>query len=289
MRMTKFADMNYTAPDRKLREAFSQGVASLDSINKEEEDMLPTYLDYVEHVTAKQTEPLIEKKPEESGESEEDEVIIPKSEYIAIGKAIQPQSVQREMTNASLPPKKKMKNKTVTFSPVAMVTPLPSGSEESVPEDMVIDDPKINYLETYSKTMPTRSPDKVKKVILTPSSQDDMCLATYYNTGCENITEEDLWKAFHIKLNENGPSKPVLKEKPPVSKKPIKPVTAPPAPPVDEDPDYDENPYDNVPYMNVGSLRRHNTPESNSNDLYKEILKRVNSREPTMESIPETC
>ena len=288
MRMTKFTEMNYPTADRKLREAFSQGVASSESLNNDETDTLPNYQNYVEHVTAKQTEPLIEKKSVESDESEEDEVIIPKSEFITIGKAIQPQSVAREITSASLPPKKKMKNKTVTFSPVAMVTPLPSGSEESVPEDMFMEDPKMNYLETYSKTMPTRSPDKVKKMVLTPSSQDDMCLPIYYNSGCENVTEEDLWKAFNIKLNDNmavpSPIKPVIKQKPPISRKPQKVVEV-----QQEDPDYDENPYDNVPYINVGSLRRHNTPETNTDDLYKEILKRHHNHEPRMACIPETC
>lgn len=282
MRMTKFTEMNYPTPNRNLREAFSQGVASSESLNKDEPDTLHGYPNYVEHVTAKQTQPLIEKTKNDSEGSDEDEVIIPKSEYIAIGKAIQPHSVAREMTSASLPPKKKLKNKTVTFSPVAMVTPLPSGSEESVPEDVVVEDPKINYLETYSKTMPTRSPDKVKRVVLLPSSQDDMCLPTYYNTGCENVTEEDLWKAFHIKISHTVPSKHIVKGKPPVSEKPKKIVA-------EEDPDYDENPYDNVPYINIGTLRRHNTPETNTDDLYKEILKRHHNREPLMESIPETC
>lgn len=285
MRMTKFSEMNFSAPDKKLREAFSQGVASSESLNKDERDGLPMYKNYMELMTAKQSDPLIEKSsPDDDADSEEDEVIIPKSEFVAIGKAIQPQSLAREITSASLPQKKKLKNKTVTFSPVAMVTPLPSGSEESVPEDAVVADPKINYLEMYSKTMPTRSPDKVKKVVLNPGSQDDMCLPAYCNTSCENVTEEDLWKAFNITLSDNGPSKPMIKEPkqpPPVSKKPTKVII--------EDPDYDENPYDNLPYINIGSLRRHNTPETNSNDLYKEIMKRHQGREPAMESIPETC
>ena len=104
----------------------------------------------------------------------------------------------------------------------------------------------------------------------------------------KNVTEEDLWKAFNIKLNDNmavpSPIKPVIKQKPPISKKPQKVVEV-----QQEDPDYDENPYDNVPYINVGSLRRHNTPETNTDDLYKEILKRHHNHEPRMACIPETC
>jgi len=284
MRMTKFSDVNSSA-GRKLKEAFSEGVeGELDGGN-----MMTTQLDgyynYMEQLSP--SDPLIEKHGTESDPSEEDEVVMPKTEFIAIGRAIQPQSIARELTNASLPPKKKMKSKTVTFSPVAMVTPLPSGSEESVPEDIIPDDPKMNFLEMYSKTLPSRSPEKKKKIVLYPGGQDDMCLATYQSAECENVTEEDLWKAFHIKLSDNGPSLYTdiknQKEHMHESVEPLKNAQT------TEDPDYDENPYDNIPYINVGSLRRNNTPESVYKDLYREIMKRNHNREPRMESIPETC
>ena len=115
-----------------------------------------------------------------------------------------------------------------------------------------------------------------------------MCLASYQATDCENVAEDDIWKAFHIQLSENMPS--YHKEKEPEIENvhyetPEKCKNVPHV----EDPDYDENPYDNVPYINVGSLRRHNTPENAHKDLYREIVKRNHNKEPTMESIPETC
>ncbi|XP_052812056.1 uncharacterized protein LOC128239458 [Mya arenaria] len=280
MRMTKLSDVNSSA-GQKLKEAFSQGVSSSESM-----DNMPNgggYVNYMEQLSP--CEPLLDKQITESETSDEDEVIMPKSEFVTIGKAIQPQSIARELTNATLPPKKKIKNKTVTFSPVAMVTPFPFGSEESVPDDTINDDPKANFLEMYSKTLPTRSPEKVKRIVLYPGGQDDMCLASYQATDCENVTEDDLWKAFHIKLSENMPSynpekEEVVRYETPVKCKNVQNV---------EDPDYDENPYDNVPYINVGSLRRHNTPENTCKDLYREIVKRHHNNEQRMESIPETC
>ena len=277
--MTKLTNMDRSA-GKRLKEAFAQGVNPNDLVNQ---NGYVNYLEHMEHLDqlpSEQNEPLIEKIDEVDNETDndEDEVIMPRSEFITIGKAIQPRINEREMVGTTLPPKKKIKNKTVTFSPVAMVTPLPSGSEESVPEDFV-DDPKSNYLEMYSKTMPTRSPDKVKKIILAPGTQDDMFIGSFQATDCENVTEEDLWKAFNIKLSDNVSSDPELNQKRREVPKVIE----------EEDPDYDENPYDNLPYMNVGSLRRYNMPEDKQKDLYKEVIRRNFSHEPTMEVIPETC
>lgn len=283
MRMTKYTNMDRSA-GKRLKEAFSQGVASNDSLNQ---NGYVNYLDHVDHLDqlpspVEQREPLIEKVEEVNKdiEEDEDEVIMPRSEFITIGKAIQPRTAERELIGTSSTPKRKLKSKTVTFSPVAMVTPLPSGSEESVPDDF-IDDPKANYLEMYSKTMPTRSPEKVKKIILAPGTQDDMCIGNYLATDCENVTEEDLWKAFHIKLNDSISSDPELNHK---RREVLLPKVM-----EEEDPDYDENPYDNLPYINVGSLRRHNMPEDKQKDLYKEVIKRNYNHEPTMECIPENC
>lgn len=259
---------------RRLKEAFAEGVACDDSLSQ---NGYVNYLEHINQISANQNEPLIEKHDEADGDNEEeDEIIMPRSEYITIGKAIQPRTAGREMVGTCLPPKKKMKNKTVTFSPVAMVTPLPAGLEESVPDD-VVDDPKLNYLEIYSKTMPNRSPDKVKKIILVPGTQDDMCIGSLQATDCANVTEDDLWKVFHIKLSDHLSAGPELNQK----KREVPKVLE------EEDPDYDENPYDNLPYINVGSLRRHNMPENNHNDLYKEVIKRNFSHEPAMECIPE--
>ncbi|KAL4233003.1 hypothetical protein ACF0H5_007689 [Mactra antiquata] len=273
MKMTKYSDMNRNA-DKKLKEAFSQGMAQNDP---SQQNGYVNYLEHVQHLDASQQEPLLKKtETDDSDEVSEDEIIMPQSEFITIGKAIQPRITnEREIVAPTLPQKKKMKNKTVTFSPVAMVTPLPSGSEESVPEDY-FDEPKANYLEMYSKTMPNRSPEKVKKIMKVTGSQDDMCLNNVRDTDCENVTEEDLWKAFHIKLSDNMSSDPELNPKKGIELKEMQ-----------EDPDYDENPYDNLPYINVGSLRRHNIPENNTKDIYREVLKRNYSHEPTMECIPE--
>ncbi|KAH3735550.1 hypothetical protein DPMN_042086 [Dreissena polymorpha] len=288
MRLTNLSDVNSSA-ERKLKEAFSQGVSSFDSSASVPNGEVG-YMNYMDQFAAEQKVPLLEKKKSQDSEtSEEDEVIIPKSEYIAYVQAIQPQSAAREITNCTRPQKNKIKNKTVTFLPVAMVAPLPSGSEESVPEDSINEDPKLNFLEMYSKTLPSRSPDKVKRVILIPGTKDDMCLASYQALDCKNVTEEDLGKAFHIKLSDNVPSCTNEVFNNTYQSDDVKLQNSQNA--LDkEDPDYDENPYDNLPYINVGSLRRHNTSESNHTDLYKEIVRRNTLRKgPPMESIPETC
>lgn len=287
MRMTKFTNMDQAA-DRQLKEAFSQGMASNERLNQ---NGYVNYLEQVDGMSAEPSDPLLEKEVEKNlvhndknrqqiRDDAEDEVIMPKSEFITIGKAIQPRLTDRDIVGTSSQQKKKMKNKTVTFSPVAMVTPLPSGSSESVPEDAYVEDPKLSFLEMYSKTMPTRSPEKMKKISTAPVTQDDMYIGSYQSKDCENVTEEDLWKAFHIKLTDSVSSDPELNQKRRQELKVINEV---------EDPDYDENPYDNVPYINVGSLRRHHMPENNSRDLYKEVVKRSFSHEPTMERIPEIC
>ena len=285
MRLAKFSNME-TFGDRKLREAFSQGMSVPGS---------PTqngYMNYTHEMALTQNEPLIDKMDATDDDSEP-EIIMPKSEYIAIGKAIPPTSVKRDPSTMSLPEKKKHKNKTVTFSPVAMVTPLPSGSEESVPDDTLIDEIKANFIEQYSKTLPSKSsariasPEKIKKLVMLPETQDDMCLGSLLQSSGENITEEDLWKNFHIKLTDSAMSDPTLSVT-------CAPVLAPPLPPplpvkaeeMEEDPDYDENPYDNVPYINLGSLRRSNAPE-HLRDMYRDSLKRNISQKPTVESIPE--
>lgn len=272
MKMSKYSDMNRNA-GKKLKEAFSQGMASNESVDQ---NGYVNYLENVQHLEGSPSEPLLQtSEADNSNEDTEDEVIMPQSQFITIGKAIQPRTIDREQNVPTLPQKKKMKNKTVTFSPVAMVTPLPSGSDESVPEELG-EDAKANYLEMYSKTMPSRSPDKVKKIIQGPGTQDDMCIGSLQSTDCENVTEEDLWKAFHIKLSDNMSSDPEMSKKKEIELKEMQ-----------EDPDYDENPYDNLPYINVGSLRRHNIPESKEKDMYREVLKRNFSHEPAMASIPE--
>ena len=288
MRMTKFG--NFEA-DQKLKEAFLQGVNPLEPVNQN------TYVNYQQELSGNQTSPLIEKKDE--ADSDKSELIIPKSEFIKVGQS-QPKAI-REITISTLPEKRKCKNKTVTFSPIAMVTPLPSGSEESVPEDYLLDEIKASIIDGYSKTLPVKNsprlmhdPDNLKRIEI-PRSVDDSCLSTFQSPGCENVTEEDLWKAFRIKLCDKDPPTPP----PPEPAEQMKVITDV------EDPDYDENPYDNIPYMNTGSLRRHNAPETvkdiinkldmqteNLNDMYsenpKDIYRRIYSHKPKVESIPES-
>ena len=301
--MTKLG--NFEA-DKKLKEAFLQGVNQLEPPNQN------MYVNYQQERSTNQVSPLLDKRNET--DSDKNELIIPKSEFIKVGKT-QPRTI-REITMSTLPEKRKGgKNKTVTFSPVAMVTPLPSGSEESVPEDYLLDEIKASIIDGYSKTLPIKSsprllhsPENSKHLIVNPRSLDDSCiklksmedscLTTFQSPGCENVTEEDLWKAFHIKLGDKSPPTP------------------PPPEPLEthadtvtiesEDPDYDENPYDNIPYMNTGSLRRHNAPDFphtkevkaevlNDNpkmNIYKEnpndIYRRIISLKPMVEPIPES-
>lgn len=300
MRMTKFG--NFEA-DQKLKEAFLQGVGHVEPTNQN------TYVNYQQELSTNQISPLLEKKDET--DSDKNELIIPKSEFIKVGQS-QPRAI-REITVSTLPEKRKGKNKTVTFSPVAMVTPLPSGSVESVPEDYLLDEIKASIIDGYSKTLPAKNsprlmhdPDNLKHLIINPramddsciklKSMDDSCLTTFQSPGCENVTEEDLWKAFHIKLGDKDPPTPP----------PPEPSETNSAAMETEDPDYDENPYDNIPYMNTGSLRRHNAPESLYNkfdksevqkdsqtiDTYTEnpndIYRRICSLKPRVEPIPES-
>ena len=303
MRMTKFG--NFEA-DQKLKEAFLQGVNHLEPPNQN------MYVNYQHELSTNQVSPFINKTDET--DSNKGELIIPKSEFIKVCKT-QPRTI-REITMSTLPEKRKGgKNKTVTFSPVAMVTPLPSGSEESVPEDYFLDEIKASIIDGYSKTLPLKSsprllhgPEKPPHLIVNPRSQDDSCiklksmddscLTSFQSPGCENVTEEDLWKAFHIKLGNKGPPTPPPPEP---SETPTETVTI-----ETEDPDYDENPYDNIPYMNTGSLRRHNAPDFNHKTVekpevpqnkpklkvYKEnpndIYRRIISLKPMVEPIPES-
>lgn len=300
MRMTKFG--NFEA-DQKLKEAFLQGVSNSDLTNQN------TYVNYQQQISTNQTAPLLETKDET--DSDKSELIIPKSEFIKVGQS-QPRAI-REITMSTLPEKRKGKNKTVTFSPIAMVTPLPSGSLESVPDDYLLDEIKASIIDGYSKTLPLKNsprlmhdPDNTKRGIVMPRSMDDSCLklrsvddsclSTFQSPGCENVTEEDLWKAFNFKLRDMDPPTP-----PPPEPSETSSVTVQP-----EDPDYDENPYDNIPYLNTGSLRRHNAPEivkdktdkinmhkdNQKIDTYKEnpndIYRRICSLKPMVESIPES-
>ena len=289
MRMTKFG--NFDA-DQTLKEAFLQGVNPLEPPNQN------TYVNYQQEIPTNQTSPLIEMKDET--DADKSELIIPKSEYIKVGQS-QPKAI-REITMSTLPEKRKGgKNKTVTFSPIAMVTPLPSGSSESVPEDYLLDEIKASIIDGYSKTLPVKNSPRLKhdqdnlKHIEMPKSMDDSCLSSFQSPGCENVTEDDLWKAFRIKLCDKQPPSPP----PPEPKEPTKFIAEV------EDPDYDENPYDNLPYMNTGSLRRQNKPdtvkdiinildmqtENLNNDVYsenpKDIYRRIYSHKPKVESIPE--
>lgn len=270
MRMTKFGTFD---ADQKLKEAFLQGVSPMEPANQN------TYVNYQQQNSTNQNAPLLDKKDEL--DSDKSELIIPKSEFIKVGQS-QPKAI-REITMSTLPEKRKGKNnKTVTFSPIAMVTPLPSGSEESVPEDYLLDEIKASIIDGYSKTLPVKNsprlmhdPENLKHGIVMPRSMDDSCLkqrsvdesgiSTFQSPGCENVTEEDLWKAFHIKLCDMD-----LPTPPPPEPSEISSVTMD-----TEDPDYDENPYDNIPYMNTGSLRRHNAPEmvkeqSDKQDIHKD-------------------
>lgn len=302
MRMTKFG--NFEA-DQKLKEAFLQGVSNPDLANQN------TYVNYQQQLSTNQAAPLLEKKDET--DSDKSELIIPKSEFIKVGQS-QPRAI-REITMSTLPEKRKGKNnKTVTFSPIAMVTPLPAGSEESVPDDILLDEIKASIIDGYSKTLPVKNspklvhdPDNNKRVIvmpraiddscLKPRTVDDSCLSTFQSPGCENVTEEDLWKAFNISLRETGPPTPP----------PPEPYETPSVTVDTEDPDYDENPYDNIPYMNTGSLRKHNAPEivkdkpdkpdmhtdtqktdtfmENPNDIYRRICNLRPIKESMVESV----
>ncbi|KAL5009992.1 hypothetical protein ScPMuIL_012297 [Solemya velum] len=166
MKVSKFTEVD-TSADRKLREAFLQGVSngSTNKINTQS--------------------PLIK---------DSDKNV----EYKTICKIPPVQSEVAEIKVQTLPHKAKPKSKTVTFSPVAMVSPLNSGSEESVKENN-------EELKKLTGTFPVHKwqngqgngylpqTDKIKPTVIVTGPQEEGSMSTFHS---DNRNEDDSWKSF---------------------------------------------------------------------------------------------
>ena len=99
---------------------------------------------------------------------------------------------------SSLPQRGKVKKaKTVTFSPVAMVTPLPSGSEESIGSEG--DRNLANIIDTYQSLRGDQiSPtlEKNRKAIIKPT-ENNVGFASIEGPNADEIAEmQELWKTL---------------------------------------------------------------------------------------------
>ncbi|KAL3883419.1 hypothetical protein ACJMK2_029686 [Sinanodonta woodiana] len=255
MRVSKFSDSEFT-PEQDLKEAFLQGVAQSDTSDVPNGGIKHQHSLSSPNVTLT----LEETEKGDSSPRKPEAIVHPKSEYLEMTSPRTPRPVIRDIRAATLPEKRKV-SKTVTFSPIAMVSPLPSGSEESVPEDKCFsEDLKGNFQENYSKSLPFRAnntsrilppSETTTKVHIVPSSLEDSYVTTFHSPDLANVTEEDLWKAFHITLEPETKCTEDNYLRVPLCSNNVNNANQ-----INDDCIDDENPYDNIPYMNTGSLRR---------------------------------
>lgn len=178
-------------PDRKLKEAFLQGPA--EEIQPEP-PMTPVRQVMVNGVLPRPRSPelplLLDPPPDYCSVPENSS-----DKYFTMN----PQKPLSEMAeirvSASLPQRghKTKKPKTVTFSPVAMVTPLPSGSEESIEDEE--DRNLANIIDSYQclhdKDFPSEKP------LILPPPNDTMEFASIQGPNEAEIAEmQELWNTL---------------------------------------------------------------------------------------------
>lgn len=180
IKMTKYTDLE-AEKDKKVMEAFLEGAQSEEKLpngnpNRSESPELPYIID-----------------PPESYQSMGDD------RYFTMN----PQKPQTEVAEirvtSSLPhrgKKTKNKEKTVTFSPVAMVTPFPYGSDESIGSNG--EKNIANIIDSYQNLhTKTASPDmsKFRKVVILPPTEEDVEPPPYQYPNQKEMAEvEALWK-----------------------------------------------------------------------------------------------
>lgn len=180
IKMTKYTDLE-AEKDKKVMEAFLEGAQSEEKLpngnpNRSESPELPYIID-----------------PPESYQSMGDD------RYFTMN----PQKPQTEVAEirvtSSLPhrgKKAKNKEKTVTFSPVAMVTPFPYGSDESIGSNG--EKNIANIIDSYQNLhTKTASPDmsKFRKVVILPPTEEDVEPPPYQYPNQKEMAEvEALWK-----------------------------------------------------------------------------------------------
>ncbi|KAJ8314844.1 hypothetical protein KUTeg_006994 [Tegillarca granosa] len=181
MKMTKYSDLEKES-EQNLKEAFLQGT-------------LPE--DHPNGIPPRPPSPdpqLLEPPPTYRNVSDDKfytmNPLKPKTEIAAI------------RITSSLPHRgKKNKGKSVTFSPVAMVTPLPSGSDESIGSDSeknlasVIDTYQNLHGNNFSPSM-----EKNRKIIILPPTDEtteDLPPPPYISPNDNEMAEmEELWKSI---------------------------------------------------------------------------------------------
>ncbi|XP_052087669.1 uncharacterized protein LOC127724671 [Mytilus californianus] len=187
IKLTKYTDLD-AEKDKQLKEAFLQGTES--------EEKLP-----IDTLSNSNTPP--------SENPELPYIIDPPASYQCMADnryfTMNPQKPQAEVAQikvtSSLPhrgKKAKNKDKSVTFSPVAMVTPFPYGSDESVGSNgerniaNIID----SYQNLHTKAA---SPDisKFRKVVILPPTAEDIDPPPYQCPDQSEMAEvEALWKSL---------------------------------------------------------------------------------------------
>nr|XP_022293650.1 uncharacterized protein LOC111104146 [Crassostrea virginica]XP_022293651.1 uncharacterized protein LOC111104146 [Crassostrea virginica]XP_022293652.1 uncharacterized protein LOC111104146 [Crassostrea virginica] len=190
MKLTNFSEMD-DDNERKLKEAFLQGPA--EEIEPEP-PMTPVRQVMVNGVPPRPRSPdlplLLDPPP--------DYCTVPESSsdrYFTMN----PQKPLSEMAeirvSSSLPQRgnKNKKSKTVTFSPVAMVTPLPSGSEESIGDEG--DRNLANIIDSYQclhdKDFPSEKP-----LILPPPNETGDFASIHGPNEAEIAEMQELWNTL---------------------------------------------------------------------------------------------
>ncbi|XP_061176883.1 uncharacterized protein LOC133185593 [Saccostrea echinata] len=190
MKLTNFSELDDEA-DKKLKEAFLQGPA--EEIDPEP-PVSPINQVKVNGVPPRPRSPelplLLDPPPDYCSVPESDP-----ERYFTMN----PQKPLSEMTEirviSSLPQRghKSKKPKTVTFSPVALVTPLPSGSEESIGSEG--DRNLANIIDSYQCLHDDDFPPK-KPIILPPPNETGEFASIHGPNETEIAEMQELWNTL---------------------------------------------------------------------------------------------
>ncbi|XP_056016317.1 uncharacterized protein LOC125673491 isoform X2 [Ostrea edulis] len=191
MKLTNFSDVEDEA-DKKLKEAFLQGPA-------EEIEPEPPVIP-VNHVKVNGVMPR-PRSPELPL------ILDPPADYCSVPESnadkyftMNPQKPLSEMAEirvtSSLPQRghKNKKPKTVTFSPVAMVTPLPSGSEESIGSEG--DRNLANIIDSYQCLHDEDDFPSKKPLILPPPNETGEFASIHGPNEAEIAEMQELWNTL---------------------------------------------------------------------------------------------
>lgn len=191
MKLTNFSDVEDEA-DKKLKEAFLQGPA-------EEIEPEPPVIP-VNHVKVNGVVPR-PRSPELPL------ILDPPADYCSVPESnadkyftMNPQKPLSEMAEirvtSSLPQRghKNKKPKTVTFSPVAMVTPLPSGSEESIGSEG--DRNLANIIDSYQCLHDEDDFPSKKPLILPPPNETGEFASIHGPNEAEIAEMQELWNTL---------------------------------------------------------------------------------------------